>query len=69
VAVLSALLICLVVTTLAALGVMSPWSPVMDAGTALATPVAYVQGRSPLELQGRARGPEQAVPELSQPRR
>jgi len=24
----------------------------MDAGTALATPVAYVQGRSPLELQG-----------------
>jgi ubiquinol-cytochrome c reductase cytochrome b subunit len=31
---------------------MSPWSPVMDAGTALATPVAYVQGRSPLELQG-----------------
>jgi len=24
----------------------------MDAGTALATPVAYVRGRSPLELQG-----------------
>jgi ubiquinol-cytochrome c reductase cytochrome b subunit len=52
VAVLSVLLILLVVTTLAALGVMSPWSPVMDAGTALATPVAYVQGRAPLELQG-----------------
>src|SRR5437899_7097845 len=52
VAVLSVLLIVLVVTTLAALGVMSPWSPVMDAGTALATPVTYVQGRSPLELQG-----------------
>jgi len=52
VAVLSALLILLVVTTLAALGVMSPWSPVMDASTAVATPVAYVQGRSPLELQG-----------------
>jgi ubiquinol-cytochrome c reductase cytochrome b subunit len=52
VAVLSALLILLVVTTLAALGVMSPWSPVMDAGTALATPVAYVKGRSALELQG-----------------
>src|SRR6266850_937587 len=52
VAVLSALLILLVVITLAALGVMSPWSPVMDAGTALATPVAYVKGRSPLELQG-----------------
>ena len=63
VAVLSVLLILLTVTTLAALGVMSPWSPVMDAGTALATPVAYVQGRSPLELQGAlvvqggARGP------------
>ena len=52
VAVLSVLLIVLVVTTLAALGVMSPWSPVMDASTAVATPVAYVQGRSPLELQG-----------------
>src|SRR5207245_4312882 len=39
-------------TTLAALGVISPWSPVMDAGTALATPAAYVRGRSPLELQG-----------------
>ncbi len=52
VAVLSALLIVLVVTTLAALGVMSPWSPMMDASTALATPVAYVQGHSALELQG-----------------
>jgi ubiquinol-cytochrome c reductase cytochrome b subunit len=52
VAVLSALLILLVVTTLAALGVTSPWSPVMDAGTSIATPVAYVEGRSPLELQG-----------------
>src|SRR5207245_1413880 len=35
VAVLSSLLIVLVVATFAALGVMSPWSPVMDAGTAL----------------------------------
>jgi ubiquinol-cytochrome c reductase cytochrome b subunit len=52
VAVLGALLILLVVTTLATLGVVSPWSPVMDASTKLATPVAYVQGRSPLELQG-----------------
>src|SRR5438445_325828 len=52
VAVLSSLLIVLVVATFAALGVMSPWSPVMDAGTALATPVTYVQDRSPLELQG-----------------
>jgi mono/diheme cytochrome c family protein len=31
---------------------MSPWSPIMDAGTALATPVAYVQARTPLQLQG-----------------
>ena len=52
VAVLSVLVILLTVTTLAALGVRSPWSPVMDAGTALATPAAYVQGRSPLQLQG-----------------
>ena len=52
IAVVSSLLIVLTVTTLAALGVMSPWSPVMDAGTALATPVTYVQDRSPLELQG-----------------
>jgi ubiquinol-cytochrome c reductase cytochrome b subunit len=52
VAVLSTLLILTMVTTLAALGVTSPWSPVIDAGTALATPVAYVRGRSPLELQG-----------------
>jgi ubiquinol-cytochrome c reductase cytochrome b subunit len=52
VAVLSVVLIVLVVTTLATLGVRSPWSPIMDAGTALATPVAYVQGRTPLQLQG-----------------
>jgi len=45
------LLILLIVTTLAALGVTSH-GPVMDAGTAAATPVVYVQGRSPLELQG-----------------
>src|SRR5256886_10467380 len=35
VAVLSAVLIVLVVTALAAQGVMSPWSPIMDAGTRL----------------------------------
>ena len=49
VAALSVLLIVLTVTTLAALGVTSPWSPVMDAGTALAIPVAHVQGRTPLQ--------------------
>jgi ubiquinol-cytochrome c reductase cytochrome b subunit len=51
-AVISVILSVLTVTTLAALGVTSPWSPIMDAGTSLATPVAYVHGRSPLELQG-----------------
>ena len=49
---LSVVLIVLVVTALAAQGVMSPWSPIMDAGTALPTPVPYVRGRAPLELQG-----------------
>ena len=29
-----------------------PWSPVMDAWSALPTPAAYVKGRTPLELQG-----------------
>src|SRR5207244_8621977 len=52
VAVLGVVLIVLTVTTLATLGVLSPWSPVMDAGTALATPVAYVPRRPPLEPQG-----------------
>jgi len=32
--------------------VIVPWSPVMDAWSGLPTPVAYVRGRSPLELQG-----------------
>ncbi len=52
VAVLSLLLIVLTVTTLAGFGVLAPWSPVMDAWSALPTPVAYVKGRTPLELQG-----------------
>ena len=52
VAVLSVLLIVLTVTSLAALGVRVPWSPKMEAWSALPTPVQYVQGRTPLELQG-----------------
>jgi ubiquinol-cytochrome c reductase cytochrome b subunit len=52
VAVLSVLLIVLTVATLAGLGIARPWSPVMDAWSAAPTPVRYVQGRSPLELQG-----------------
>jgi len=40
------------VVSLAYLGVIVPWSPVMDAWSALPTPVAYVNERTPLELQG-----------------
>jgi len=52
VAVLGVILIVLTVTTLAGLGVMVPWSPVMDAWSGLPTPVEYVHGRTALELQG-----------------
>src|SRR5262249_21029527 len=52
VAVLSGILIVLIVTTLAGLGIYVPWSPHMAAWTAAPAPVAYVQGRTPLELQG-----------------
>jgi ubiquinol-cytochrome c reductase cytochrome b subunit len=52
VSVLGVLLILLTVITLATLGVIVPWSPFMDAWSGLPTPVAYVRGRSPLELQG-----------------
>ena len=52
VAVLGVLLIVLTVVTLASLGLVVPWSPVMDAWTGLSTPTRYVTGRTPLELQG-----------------
>jgi ubiquinol-cytochrome c reductase cytochrome b subunit len=52
VAVVSVLLIVLTVGTLAGLGTTAPWSPVMEAWSALPTPEAYVRGRTPLELQG-----------------
>ena len=52
VALLGVLLTLLTVGVLARLGTTSPWSPVMDAWSALPTPVAYVKGRTPLELQG-----------------
>lgn len=52
VAVLSVVLIVLAVTTLAGLGVKSPWSPVMNAWSSLPTPAEYVRGRTALELQG-----------------
>jgi ubiquinol-cytochrome c reductase cytochrome b subunit len=52
VAVLGVLLIVLTVVTLASLGLVVPWSPVMDAWTGLPTPTRFVKGRTPLELQG-----------------
>jgi ubiquinol-cytochrome c reductase cytochrome b subunit len=52
VAVLGVILIVLIVTTLAGLGLVVPWSPHMDAWSAVPTPVVYVKGRTPLELQG-----------------
>lgn len=38
--------------TLSWLGVTSPWSPVMDAWTSAPVPPQFIEGRSPLELQG-----------------
>jgi len=52
VAVLGVVLIVLTVTTLAALGLIVPWSPHMEAWSAVPTPVAFVKGRTPLQLQG-----------------
>ncbi|HXJ79429.1 MAG TPA: cytochrome b N-terminal domain-containing protein [Candidatus Methylomirabilis sp.] len=52
VAVLGVVMIVVTVVTLAWLGVIVPWSPVMDAWSGVPTPVAYVKGRAPLELQG-----------------
>src|SRR5260370_28135481 len=51
VSVLGVLLILVTVITLVSLGVIVPWSPVLDAWSGLPTPIAYVRGRSPLELQ------------------
>ena len=52
VAVLSVILIVLIVTTLAGLGVIVPWSPKMEAWSGTPTPVQYLRGRTPLQLQG-----------------
>ncbi|HTY56936.1 MAG TPA: cytochrome b N-terminal domain-containing protein [Candidatus Binataceae bacterium] len=46
------ILIFTAIGTLTWLGTYSPWSPEMDAWSAAPTPVAYVKGRSPLELRG-----------------
>jgi ubiquinol-cytochrome c reductase cytochrome b subunit len=52
VAVLGVILLVLIVTTLAGLGLYVPWSPQMDAWSAVPTPVDYVRGRAPIALQG-----------------
>jgi ubiquinol-cytochrome c reductase cytochrome b subunit len=52
VAVLGVTLVFLTLFTLTWLGLSSPWSPHMDAWSAVPVPVEYVKGRSPLELQG-----------------
>ena len=52
VAVLAVVMIFLTIGSLTYLGTFAPWSPVMDAWSALPTPEAYLKDRSPLELQG-----------------
>jgi ubiquinol-cytochrome c reductase cytochrome b subunit len=37
---------------LAYLGTYTPWSPIMEAWSGAPTPVEFVKGRTPLELQG-----------------
>ena len=52
VAVLSIIMIFLVLGVLTYLGTFSPWSPHMDAWSSVPTPIEYVKGRTPLQLQG-----------------
>jgi len=52
IAVLGVILIFMTLGTLIYLGTYAPWSPHMEAWSGAPTPVQYVQGRSPLELQG-----------------
>ncbi|MBU6280992.1 cytochrome b N-terminal domain-containing protein [bacterium] len=50
--VLLVVLALVVLVTLTKLGLTSPWSPDMDAWSADPTPVAYLEGRTPLEMRG-----------------
>jgi ubiquinol-cytochrome c reductase cytochrome b subunit len=52
IAVLAVVMIFVTVGSLTYLGTFAPWSPVMDAWSALPTPDVYLKDRSPLELQG-----------------
>jgi ubiquinol-cytochrome c reductase cytochrome b subunit len=51
-AVILVIVVLLTLGTLTHLGTFAPWSPVMNAWSAFATPPQYLEGRSPLELQG-----------------
>ena len=69
VAVLGVILIVLTVTTLAGLGVVVPWSPVMGAWSASADAGGVREGADSARAPGGPDHPEQAMPQLSQPRR
>ena len=69
VAVLGVILIVLTVTTLAGLGVVVPWSPVMDAWSASADAGGVREGADAARAPGGPGDPEQAMPQLPQPRR
>ena len=51
-AVVSVVIILLVLGVLTYLGARSPWSPLMEGWSGTPTPIGYIKGRSPLELQG-----------------
>jgi ubiquinol-cytochrome c reductase cytochrome b subunit len=50
--VITVVLLVLTVGTLTYLGTFAPWSPVMEAWSALPTPAPYLKDRSPLQIQG-----------------
>jgi ubiquinol-cytochrome c reductase cytochrome b subunit len=52
--VVTVVLVLLTVGMLAWIGTYTPWSPHMEAWSGNATPVAYLEGRTPLELRGAA---------------
>ena len=53
-AVVGVILVMTILSTLAWLGITSPWSPHMSAWSGVPTPIEMVKDRSPLELQGAA---------------
>ncbi len=50
--VLVAVFVVMAIVALTYEGVTSPWSPVMDAWSSLATPAQFIKGRTPLQVQG-----------------